>query len=206
MLSIRNLNKTYQDGRKKRVIFNGLNWEIAEGSFTGLLGTSGLGKSTLINIIGGIESYQSGEVVVHGVNYSDSNAKQRLVLRKKDIGFIFQSIYLLPHLTVEENILLPLEINNIPPDTFEINKLLTRFGIANSQDKFPDSLSGGEQQRAALIRAIIHRPRLVLADEPTGNLDRENGLMMIETLKVLSQEYKITVIMVTHDSSFLPLF
>jgi len=199
MLELNNVSKNYFEGNTKHSVLNNFELRIAKGEIVILLGKSGSGKSTLLNIISGIDIPDSGSILIDGTDITKLSEKDRTLIRRKKIGFIFQFFNLIPTLTVKENLQLPLELNNEDNQEERIKSILTEVGLSNRADTYPDKLSGGEQQRIAIARALIHSPDIILADEPTGNLDYETGLQIVDLLdRVVKQKGK-TMIMVTHS-------
>jgi putative ABC transport system ATP-binding protein len=200
-IKIHNLSKHYAEGDQQRHIFSGLNLEIDKGQFIALLGQSGSGKSTLLNLLGGIDLPDTGQIRIAGQTLTDLPETERTRFRRQHIGFVFQFFNLIPTLTVEENLLLPLELNGLA--TVERHdhalELLARVGLGDRRRSFPERLSGGEQQRLAILRALVHEPWLLLADEPTGNLDTATGERVLELLLTLHRQVETTVVMVTHS-------
>jgi putative ABC transport system ATP-binding protein len=180
---------------------------IHRGEVCVLIGRSGSGKSTLLNLIGGIDVPTAGEVVVDGVSLGRAGEAARTLLRRRHVGFVFQFFNLIPTLTVEENLRLPLELNGRPPDAARVRArtFLTEIGLAERGPAFPEHLSGGEQQRVAVARALVHEPLLVLADEPTGNLDLETGRRVLELLDRLTRQAGRTMVMATHSPEVVGL-
>jgi putative ABC transport system ATP-binding protein len=207
IVQIRNLRKTYEEAGKTREILTGVNIDIYEGEFFVLLGKSGSGKSTLLNLISGIDLVDGGEVCVQDIDITRLNDRQLTLFRREKIGFIFQFFNLIPTLTVLENITLPLELRGTSTreGADRAATLLERVGLANRADAFPDKLSGGEQQRVAIARALAHEPTLVLADEPTGNLDEETGQQVLMLLLELTRDVGKTLVMATHNPEIVPL-
>jgi putative ABC transport system ATP-binding protein len=201
LVQLQRLTKTYQEGEQQRVVFQDLDAEIGRNEFLVLLGRSGSGKSTLLNIISGIDLATSGEVHIGGASLGSLSETARTVFRREHIGFVFQFFNLIPTLTVEENLLLPLELNGRLDAAARIfaQELLEEVGLADRVASFPDRLSGGEQQRIAIARALVHKPLLVLADEPTGNLDAETGQQVLELLASMHRATGTTLIMATHS-------
>jgi putative ABC transport system ATP-binding protein len=200
LVQLRGLTKTYEEGEQQRVVFRDLDAEIGRNEFLVLLGRSGSGKSTLLNIISGIDLPTSGEVHIDGASLGSLSETARTVFRREHIGFVFQFFNLIPTLTVEENLLLPLELNgrlDVATRTFA-QELLEEVGLADRVASFPDRLSGGEQQRIAIARALVHKPLLVLADEPTGNLDDENTEIVLQHMRDFADDGG-AVLLVTHD-------
>jgi len=198
---IRNIGKRYAEGDYSRTIFADLSLDINRGEFVALLGQSGSGKSTLLNLLGGVDLPDAGTIRVGDQIITDQNESQRTLFRRRHIGFVFQFFNLIPTLTVEENLLLPLELNGLAtPDRQEAAlALLDEIGLGDRRRSFPERLSGGEQQRLAIARALVHGPALLLADEPTGNLDIATGERILDLLLDLHQRAKTTIIMVTHS-------
>jgi len=201
ILQIKELSKSYREGGRDHVILDGAEATLGRGEFVALLGPSGSGKSTLLNLISGIDTPDSGSVVVKGVSLTDISERERTLFRRRHIGFIFQFFNLLPTLTVEENLLLPLELNDRKGGSRrgEVLSLLEKVGLEGRGDTFPDRLSGGEQQRVAVARALIHEPALLLADEPTGNLDSKTGWKILDLLRGLAVDRGVTLLVVTHS-------
>ena len=202
LIVLRNLCKVYQEGEQSRQVLSSVNGTICRGEFTALVGPSGSGKSTLLNLIGGIDTPSSGEVLINDTNLTALSEKQRTLFRRKNIGMVFQFFNLVPTLTVLENLILPLHLNGI---TGKIAKrgsmdLLDSVGLADRSASFPDRLSGGEQQRVAIARALVHEPELVLADEPTGNLDAETSSHIMGLLEDLTRQRGKSLVVVTHNS------
>jgi putative ABC transport system ATP-binding protein len=200
-----NLTKTYTEGRAENTVLNEINLTVGQGQFIVLLGRSGSGKSTLLNLVSGIDLPTRGEVVINHANLTKFSEQQRTIYRRRHIGFIFQFFNLIPTLTVEENLLLPLELNGKDGKTAQDLALamLKDVGLRNRAKSYPDRLSGGEQQRIAIARALIHDPSIILADEPTGNLDYETGKQIIEILDKLVRKNKKTMIMATHSQEVI---
>ncbi|MEM7797999.1 MAG: ABC transporter ATP-binding protein [Chloroflexota bacterium] len=207
ILRFDNLTKSFQEGDRTRHVLNGVTAGFEEGKFTALLGPSGSGKSTLLNLACGIEAPDSGDVFIKDIPITQLTDHKRTLFRRDNIGFVFQFFNLIPTLTVVENITLPLELAGRNRREVEQNamQLLDRVGLADRRDTFPDKLSGGEQQRIAICRALAHDPWLVLADEPTGNLDSKTGVLIMDLLLDLTREAGKTLIMATHSPSVVPL-
>jgi putative ABC transport system ATP-binding protein len=207
LVVIRNLTKRYDEGGKSRCVLDAVNLEIMRGEFFVMLGKSGSGKSTLLNLVSGIDRADSGAILVDGTDITQFNERELTRFRRDDIGIVFQFFNLIPTLTVLENITLPLELrgNGRRHSDEAALGLLERVGLAQRADVFPDKLSGGEQQRVAIARALVHEPRLVLADEPTGNLDEETGALVLELLLDLTRRAGKTLLMATHNPEIVPL-
>ena len=201
LIELRNLTKEYDEGDRQRLVLCDASATIARGELAVLIGRSGSGKSTLLNLLSGIDQPSSGAVVIDGVEISSLAERERTLFRRDRIGFVFQFFNLIPTLTVEENLLLPLELKGkVEPANREAAlALLAEVGLADRAASYPDRLSGGEQQRVAVARALAHDPLLVLADEPTGNLDVETGLQVLEILDRLTRQAGKTMVMVTHS-------
>lgn len=200
-LIFHNLTKSYYEGDVRRIVLQDTQAEFQPGEITAILGKSGSGKTTLLNLISGIDAPDSGTIWVNGQNLTTLAERERTLFRRRRIGFIFQFFNLIPTLTVGENVSLPLELNNVRrQDAYKkARELLHVVGLLDRWDTFPDKLSGGEQQRVALARALVHDPLLILADEPTGNLDEETGTQMMSLLARLTRERNGTLIIVTHS-------
>ncbi len=193
------VKKRFREGDAVHVVLDGASATIGRGEFVALLGPSGSGKSTILNLLGGIELPDAGTVRVAGRDIAQLDETARTLFRRRSIGFVFQFFNLIPTLTVLENLLLPLELNGLDGGAAEARALLERVGLADRAPSFPDRLSGGEQQRVAIARALIHRPELVLADEPTGNLDEDTGDRVIDVLEDLARGDGRTLVVVTHS-------
>ncbi len=200
-VSIQKLSKSYEESGRRHSIFTDLTLEVSRGEFIVLLGRSGSGKSTLLNLISGIDPPDAGSVIINGTDITALSEYGRTLFRRHHLGFIFQSYNLIPTLTVAENLLLPLEL--IRPlaraDRDKVAALLDKLGLADRHKTYPDRLSGGEQQRVAIARALIHDPDLILADEPTGNLDLETGSQVLALLDTLVKKAGKTLVMATHS-------
>jgi putative ABC transport system ATP-binding protein len=201
LIELLDLTKIYTEGPTEHIVLQNINVSINEGELIVLLGRSGSGKSTFLNLISGIDLPTSGEVVINNQHLTRFSEHQRTILRRQQIGFIFQFFNLIPTLTVEENLMLPLELNNKNgKQAFEIvSNLLRDIGLGDRSKSYPDRLSGGEQQRVAVARALVHDPAIILADEPTGNLDFETGKHIIDLLDRLVRNKRKTMIMATHS-------
>jgi putative ABC transport system ATP-binding protein len=205
MLELKNVNKSYLEGNVKHSVLNDLNLHVSNGEIIILFGKSGSGKSTLLNVISGIDVPDNGSVLIDGTDITTLSEKERTLVRRKKVGFIFQFFNLIPTLTVKENLLLPLELTGTNNTEDRINSILTEVGLANRANTYPDKLSGGEQQRIAIARALIHNPDIILADEPTGNLDYETGLQIVDLLDRVVKKKGKTMIMVTHSKDVIGL-
>lgn len=207
MIEIEGLTKSYREADGDRVVFRDLSLRADAGEIVVLLGPSGSGKTTLLNLVSGIDLPTSGEVRIDGVSLTAMTERDRTLFRRDRIGFVFQFFNLLPTLTVEENLLLPLELSGreTRADRARARGLLERVGLGDRARVYPDRLSGGEQQRVAVARALSHDPAVVLADEPTGNLDRETGRTVLDLLESLARSAGKTVLIVTHSEEAVPL-
>lgn len=201
LLHLENLSKSFIEGNQRRVIFHDINLEIMRGQIVAILGKSGSGKSTLLNLISGIDRADSGSIRINGRDLTQLDEHQVTMFRRQEIGFIFQFFNLIPTLTVWENLTLPLELNGLggPKESQWAQSLLETVGLLERKSTFPDRLSGGEQQRIAIARALVHDPLLVLADEPTGNLDEETGKKVLSLLESLTRQIGKSMILVTHS-------
>ena len=200
-VELRQLSKTYREGEAERVVLRDVSVTVAAGEIVVLVGRSGSGKSTLLNLIAGIDRPSAGSVAVSGTDLTALDEGARTRFRRRHIGFVFQFFNLIPLLTVEENLLLPLDLNGRAGagGVARARALLDRVGLAGRGDSFPERLSGGEQQRVAIARALIHDPALILADEPTGNLDADTAAGVLDLLDALAREAGRTVLMATHS-------
>jgi putative ABC transport system ATP-binding protein len=205
IIRLRGLRKTYTEAGRERVILTDVDFDIERGEFFVLLGKSGSGKSTLLNLISGIDRADGGSVEIDGTDITRLNEKQLTLFRRDHIGIVFQFFNLIPTLTVLENITLPLELAGKRGGERQALALLERVGLANRADAFPDKLSGGEQQRVAIARALVSEPAVLLADEPTGNLDEETGERVLTLLLELSKAHGKTLVMATHNPDIVPL-
>lgn len=201
MLNAVKLSKIYDGGKHPVHALVEVDLTVEEGEFVAVMGPSGSGKSTLLHLLGGLDSPTSGAILLDGKVVSSLSDKEATLLRRRNIGFVFQFYNLLPTLSAEENILLPLLIDGKKPKAHEkeMEDLMEKVGILERRSHRPSELSGGEQQRVSLARALITKPKILLADEPTGNLDSKTGSQVMELLALLSEEMKQTIIMVTHD-------
>lgn len=205
MLQLKNVNKSYLEGNIKHAVLSNLDLQVSKGEIIILFGKSGSGKSTLLNVISGIDVPDSGSVLIDGTDITKLSEKERTLVRRNKVGFIFQFFNLIPTLTVKENLLLPLELAGSNNTEERIESLLSEVGLANRANTYPDKLSGGEQQRIAIARALIHNPDIILADEPTGNLDYETGLQIVDLLDRVVKKKAKTMIMVTHSKDVIGL-
>lgn len=193
------LNKTYGKGNTKVDALKNINLSVEEGEFVAIIGPSGSGKSTLMHILGGVDALTSGSVIIKDKDIAKLDEKRLAIFRRRSIGFIFQQYNLVPVLTVEENISLPLILDNKRVDSKHLEELLKSLGLYDRRHHLPSELSGGQQQRVAIGRALITKPAIILADEPTGNLDKKNSEEVLNLLKLSVKQYHQTLIMITHD-------
>lgn len=200
MIKITDLEKVYRTDLIETVAINKMSFEVRQGEFVAIMGPSGCGKSTLLNILGLLDDCDGGSFIFNGQEIAHFNEQKRAMLRKKNIGFVFQSFNLIDELTVYENVELPLIYNNIKPADRKVmvEETLEKMQIMHRRNHFPQQLSGGQQQRVAVARAVVNKPKLILADEPTGNLDSHNGNEVMDMLTSLN-EAGTTIIMVTHS-------
>ncbi len=199
MIRIENLSKTYGAGDAAVHALKSLSLEIKDGEMTAVIGTSGSGKSTLLHALGGLDTELSGKIFYDETNIMEMNDTILSDFRLKNIGFVFQFFNLIPELTAKENILIPLMIGKIKTDEKYFSELVNSLGISERLSHYPSQLSGGQQQRVAIARALINKPKVILCDEPTGNLDKKSGNEVMELLKKLRSEYEQTIVIVTHD-------
>jgi lipoprotein-releasing system ATP-binding protein len=201
LLSAHGLTKTYAMGRRELEVLRGVDIEIARGGFVALRGASGTGKSTLLHLMGGLDTPNAGEIIFNGQKLSEFSESKLTTFRNRSVGFVFQAYHLLPELTALENVCLTARIARIPAGDAEKRgrELLSRVGLGERVEHKPSELSGGEQQRVAIARALINEPELLLADEPTGNLDSKTGIEIIELLKAVRAEKNMTLVIATHD-------
>lgn len=201
VVKVEDLVKYYGTGSNLVKAVNHIDLEIERGKFTVIMGRSGSGKSSLLHLIGGLDKPGSGNVYIENKNIFKYSRDELAKFRRRKIGFIFQDYNLVPSLTVWENIILPLGLENIVPDKKKIENLLDKTGLSDKKDAMPETLSGGQKQRCAIARALVSGPAVILADEPTGNLDSQTGAEIVDLLKQSVEEYKQTLIMITHDES-----
>lgn len=194
-----NLRKVYGNGENRVEAVKGVSFSMQKGEFGAVVGVSGSGKSTLLNCIGGLDDADSGKVLINGEDIFSMGENERTVFRRQNIGFIFQSFHLIPELDVEQNIIFPLLLDYRKPDKERVEEILEVLGLQNRRKHLPGQLSGGQQQRVAIGRALIMRPALVLADEPTGNLDSQSSRDVMDLLCKASRHYRQTVLMITHN-------
>ncbi|KAJ52406.1 putative ABC transport system ATP-binding protein [Clostridium tetanomorphum] len=199
ILEVKNLSKVYGSGENKVQALKNVSFKVAKGEFVAIVGESGSGKSTLLNEIGGLDTPTSGKVIIDGRDIFSMKEKELTVFRRRNIGFVFQAFNLIPELNVEQNIIFPLLLDYKKPDQQFVEEILEILGLKDRRNHLPNQLSGGQQQRVAIGRALIENPMLILADEPTGNLDTKNSNDVVSLLKSMSQRYQQTILMITHN-------
>ena len=202
MLRIEGLSKSF-GGARPRAVLRAIDLDLARGEYIAIMGESGSGKSTLLNLIAGLDLPDAGSIVLDGVEVTALDDTARTLLRRSHIGFVFQAFHLLPHLTVAQNVALPLSLNRAPREktNARVGEMLAAVGLAAAATVYPRELSGGEMQRVAIARALVHRPALLLADEPTGNLDEHTAEELHALLKEMHREHGLTSIIATHNSA-----
>ena len=194
-----NLRKHYVMGDRVVKALDGVNLEIESGEFVAIVGTSGSGKSTLLHMLGGLDQATSGEIIVDGNNIATMSQDEVTIFRRRNIGFVFQNYNLLPYMDVYENIILPIKLDGMTPDQSYVEKVIHVLGLHDKMHVMPNQLSGGQQQRVALARALAIKPSIILADEPTGNLDSTTSQDVLGLLKTTSEQFAQTVVMITHN-------
>lgn len=200
LIDAKDLRKTYQSGVLQTEVLKGIDLCIGKGEFCAIMGRSGSGKSTLLHILGTLDTMTGGSLALFQKNVPALSEKEKALLRRKNIGFIFQSFYLIPGLTVLENVMMPALLDRRKINPADLTTILGTVGLLQRKDHRPSQLSGGEQQRVAIARSLTNHPALLLADEPTGNLDSENSMQIISLLQRINQESGVTVVMVTHSA------
>ena len=199
LIEVKNINKIYGSGEAEVKALKNINLNIEQGEFVAIVGQSGSGKSTLLHLIGGVDIPSSGEVIIDGKNIYKLKEKELSILRRRKLGFIFQFFNLIPVLTAQENIEMPVLLDNEKIDKKYMNELLRILGLEERKNNYPSQLSGGQQQRVSIGRALANKPSIILADEPTGNLDSKNSKEVLELLKYCAKKYNQTLILITHD-------
>lgn len=199
LIEVKNLNKIYGSGEAEVKALKNINLNIEQGEFVAIVGQSGSGKSTLLHLIGGVDIPSSGEVIIDGKNIYKLKEKELSILRRRKLGFIFQFFNLILVLTAQENIEMPVLLDNEKIDKKYMNELLRILGLEERKNNYPSQLSGGQQQRVSIGRALANKPSIILADEPTGNLDSKNSKEVLELLKYCAKKYNQTLILITHD-------
>lgn len=201
ILSVNNLCKTYGEGEAKVNALKNVSFSLEKGEFAAIVGESGSGKSTLLNCIGALDTPTSGTILMDGQNLFSMKEEARTIFRRRNIGFIFQSFQLVSELNVEQNIMFPLLLDYRKPDPKEVDEILNLLGLTERRYHLPSQLSGGQQQRVAIGRALITKPKLILADEPTGNLDSKNSRDVMDMLIKASRQYQQTILIITHNKN-----
>lgn len=199
LIEVKNLSKVYGSGEAEVKALENINLNIEQGEFVAIVGPSGSGKSTLLHLLGGVDKPSSGEVIIKGESIYKLKEKELSILRRRKLGFVFQFFNLIPVLTAEENIEMPVLLDNGKMDKNYMNELLKLLGLEERRKHHPSELSGGQQQRVSIGRALANKPSIILADEPTGNLDSKNSKEVLELLKYCAKKYNQTLILITHD-------
>ena len=199
ILKCEGVRKLYGTGNNQVTSLDRIDLSVEQGEFVAIVGASGSGKSTLLHILGSVDSPTEGKVLVEGTDISSMNRTQAAIFRRRKVGLVYQFYNLIPTLTVRKNILMPLLLDKRKPNPEYFDKVITTLGIADKLDFLPSQLSGGQQQRAAIARSLIYRPALLLADEPTGNLDQKNSREIIDLLKLSNRSLNQTILLITHD-------
>lgn len=205
ILKANNLIKIYGKDENMVSALNDVSLEIEEGEFVAIVGTSGSGKSTLLNMLGGLDTMTRGEVYINDKKINDMNDEELTIFRRRNIGFIFQNYNLVPILNVYENIVLPIELDGVKIDTEYVDSIIEILGLKDKITNMPNNLSGGQQQRVAIARALATKPAIILADEPTGNLDSKTSMDVIGLLKMTSNKFNQTIVMITHNEEIAQL-
>ncbi len=199
ILKCEGVRKIYGGGGNQTAALNGIDLSVSKGEFVAIVGASGSGKSTLLHILGSVDKPTEGKVMIDGTDLSNLNQTQAAIFRRRKVGLVYQFYNLIPTLTVEKNILMPLALDRKKPNQEYFEKIVGSLGIADKLGALPSQLSGGQQQRAAIARALIYRPALLLADEPTGNLDQKNSKEIMDMLKLSNRNLEQTILLITHD-------
>ena len=199
ILKCNGIEKVFGKGENQVTALNGINLSIEKGEFVAIVGASGSGKSTLLHILGSVDKPTCGTVTVDGVDIGGLNATDAAIFRRRKVGLVYQFYNLIPTLTVEKNILMPMLLDKRKPDKEYFETIIATLGIADKMESLPNQLSGGQQQRVAIARSLIYRPAILLADEPTGNLDQKNSKEIIDLLKLSNRNVKQTILLITHD-------
>lgn len=205
IMAARNLKKYYGSGENLIKAVDGISFSVEKGNFTAIVGTSGSGKTTLLNLIGGLDYADEGEVLIGGKSLLKMNDDERTVFRRRNIGFVFQNYNLISTSNIYKNIILPIRLDGNKPDEEYIRHICKTLGIEEKMESYPNQLSGGQQQRVAIARAIAAKPAVLLADEPTGNLDSRTGAEVMGLLKMTQREFNQTIIMITHNEAIAQL-
>jgi putative ABC transport system ATP-binding protein len=205
VIILKNITKHYNESHNELTVFDDLSLTINTATKNIIIGSSGSGKSSFLNLIAALDEPDSGEIIIDGIDITKLNQNDKTIFRRKNIGFIFQFFNLISTLSVRDNILLPLELNkkNTLDNQEYVFDLLDKVGLLSRLDSMPENLSGGEQQRIAIVRALAHKPTIIIADEPTGNLDKETAVLIMEILEKLINESNVTLVMATHDEGLI---
>ena len=201
ILNSKNLIKSYQNGDRRLVVLNGINIKLETGTITTITGESGSGKSTLLNVLSSLDTFDSGKLLIENEDIKSLNDKKLSSFRNEKIGFIFQFHHLISDFTVMDNVLIPLWIKNGFGNYERPRELLSDFGLLKIKDKYPAEISGGERQRVAIIRSIVNNPKILFADEPSGNLDEKNSTKLIDLFKIINRDLNMTIMLTTHNPS-----
>ena len=199
ILKCEKVRKVYGSGGNQVVALDGIDLSVGKGEFAAILGASGSGKSTLLHILGSVDKPTSGKVIIDGTDLSKLNQTQAAIFRRRKVGLVYQFYNLIPTLTVRKNILIPLALDKKKPNQEYFDKIINALGISDKLEALPSQLSGGQQQRVAIARSLVYRPALLLADEPTGNLDQKNSKEVIDMLKLSNRNLAQTILLITHD-------
>ena len=199
ILTCEGVRKMYGSGNNQVAALDGIDLAVGKGEFVAIIGASGSGKSTLLHILGSVDKPTSGKVIIDGTDLSKLNQTQAAIFRRRKVGLVYQFYNLIPTLTVQKNILMPLALDKKKPNKEYFEKIISSLGIAERLESLPNQLSGGQQQRVAIARSLIYRPALLLADEPTGNLDQKNSKEIIDMLKLSNRNLEQTIVLITHD-------
>lgn len=199
ILKCEGLRKVYQSGSNQVVALDGIDLTVEKGEFVAIVGASGSGKSTLLHILGSVDRPTEGKVIIEGTDISTMNRTQAAIFRRRKVGLVYQFYNLIPTLTIRQNILMPLALDKRKPNQEYFDQVIRTLGIGEKLEMLPNQLSGGQQQRAAIARSLIYRPALLLADEPTGNLDQKNSKEIVDLLKLSNRNLKQTILLITHD-------
>ena len=199
ILKCEKVRKIYGKGENQTVALDGIDLSVEKGEFVAIIGASGSGKSTLLHILGSVDQPSEGKVIIEGTDVSTLSPRQSAIFRRRKVGLVYQFYNLIPTLTIRKNILMPLLLDKRKPNQEYFDMIVNSLGIAGKLENLPGQLSGGQQQRAAIARSLVYRPALLLADEPTGNLDQKNSREIIDLLRLLGRNLKQTILLITHD-------
>ena len=199
ILKCENVRKVYGTGENKTIALDGIDLSVEKGEFVAIIGASGSGKSTLLHILGSVDQPTEGKVIIEGTDVSALSQRQSAIFRRRKVGLVYQFYNLIPTLTIRKNILMPLLLDKKKPNQEYFDSIVNSLGIADKLESLPNQLSGGQQQRAAIARSLVYRPALLLADEPTGNLDQKNSGEIMDMLRLSNRNLKQTILLITHD-------